>query len=113
VKFISIYTISPEAAAAPPSEKTMAAMGALIGEMQQTGVLLDFGGTGGGGMELRVRKSGSEMTVTDGPFTETKEVVGGFAVLNVATRDEALAWTKRFLECAGDGVSELHQLQEY
>jgi hypothetical protein len=113
MKFISIYTIDRDAHETQPDEAAMAAMGALIGEMQSAGVLLDFGGVNSSGTELRVRKSGSQMTVTDGPFTETKEIVGGYAVLSVASRDDALAWTRRFLEVAGDGVSELHQLAEY
>jgi hypothetical protein len=61
---------------------------------------------------LRVRKSGSQITVIDGPFAETKEVVGGYAVLSVPSRDEALRWTRHFLDIAGDGTSELHQLAE-
>jgi hypothetical protein len=113
MKFISIYTIDPSSHDMEPDEASRASMGALIGEMQQAGVLLDFGGVDSSGTELRVRKSGSQMTVTDGPFTETKEVVGGYAVLSVGSRDEALLWTKRFMDVAGDGVSELHQLAEY
>jgi hypothetical protein len=113
MKFLSIYSY----AAGPdnsdgPAEAEMMAMGRLIGEMQTAGVLLDFGGVGGGGMELRVTKAGSKITVTDGPFTESKEVIGGYALMSVATRDEAVHWTKRFLEVAGDGVSELHQLAD-
>ena len=64
------------------------------------------------GSEIHVRKSGSTYTVTDGPFTESKEIVGGYAVLSVASREEAVSWTKRFLEAAGDGISELHELMD-
>ena len=113
MKFISIYTIERRAQEEAPDEAMMSAMGQLIGEMQQAGILLDFGGVDSEGTELRVRKSGAHITVTDGPFTEAKEIVGGFAVLSVASRDEALLWTRRFLEVAGDGTSELHQLAEY
>lgn len=52
------------------------------------------------------------MTVVDGPFTETKEVIGGFALIQVASKEEALEWTKRFLEVAGDGESEIRLLHE-
>jgi hypothetical protein len=113
MKFISIYTIERRAQEEAPDEAMMSAMGQLIGEMQQAGILLDFGGVDSEATELRVRKSGAQVTVTDGPFTEAKEIVGGFAVLSVASRDEALLWTRRFLEVAGDGTSELHQLAEY
>jgi hypothetical protein len=113
LKFISIYTIERRAQEETPDEAMMSTMGKLIGEMQQAGILLDFGGVDSDGTELRVRKSGAQITVTDGPFTEAKEVVGGFAVLSVASRDEALLLTRRFLEVAGDGTSELHQLAEF
>jgi hypothetical protein len=114
MKLISIYTIERRAQEeAQCDEAMMSAMGQLIGEMQQAGILLDFGGVDSEGTELRVRKSGAQITVTDGPLTEAKEIVGGFAVLSVASRDEALLRTRRFLEVAGDGTSELHQLAEY
>lgn len=113
MKFLSIYTVDAADMSGPPDEHEMMAMGRLINEMQTAGVLLDFGGTASGGMELRLEKRGAEITVTDGPFSETKEVIGGFAVLSCASRDEALKWSKIFLETAGDGVSELHQLAEF
>jgi hypothetical protein len=50
--------------------------------------------------------------VTDGPFTETKEVVGGFALFQVKSKEEAIQWTKRFLKVAGDGESEIRQIYE-
>jgi hypothetical protein len=52
------------------------------------------------------------VTVVDGPFTETKEVIGGFALIQVASKEEAIEWTKRFLEVAGDGESEVRLLHE-
>jgi hypothetical protein len=113
MKFLTIYSYARELAdPAGPSEEEMLAMGKLIGEMQAAGVLLEFGGAGSAGTEIHVRKSGSTYTVTDGPFTESKEIVGGYAVLSVASRDDAVSWTKRFLETAGDGISELHELMD-
>jgi hypothetical protein len=50
--------------------------------------------------------------VTDGPFTETEEVIGGFALFQVKSKEEAIEWTKRFLQLAGDGESEIRQLYE-
>ena len=113
MKFLTIYKLDHAIRAAGPSGDTMIAMGALIAEMKGAGVLLDTGGVDAEGMEFVVRRSGGTITVTDGPFTETKEVVGGFALLSCADRDEALMWTHRFLDAAGDGVSEVHQLGEY
>lgn len=113
MKFVSIW--KPDAAvwSAPPDEKHMAAMGQLIGELMSAGVLLDTGGVLDGGTSVRVQRSGGKVTVTDGPFTETKELVGGFAIFKVNSREEAVALTKRFLEIAGDGTSELHEVGEF
>ena len=66
-----------------------------------------------GGTSLRVQRADGKITVTDGPFAETKELVGGFAVFKVNTKDEAIALTRRFLEIAGDGMSELHEVSEF
>ncbi|HEV8020787.1 MAG TPA: YciI family protein [Candidatus Lustribacter sp.] len=106
MKFVTIFKFDPERAA-PPDEKAYAEMGRLIAEMRDAGVLVDTGGVMPNGTSARVRRSGSHIAVTDGPFTESKEIVGGFAVLDVPSKDDAVAWTRRFLECAGDGVSEL------
>ncbi len=106
MKFVTIYKFDPTTAT-PPDEKTYAEMGRLIAEMRAAGVLVDTGGVMPNGTNARVRRSGSQIAVTDGPFTESKEIVGGFAVLDVPSKDDAIAWTRRFLECAGDGVSEL------
>jgi hypothetical protein len=110
MRFVSIYKLSPDRFAAPASEAEMTAMGRLIGEMQAAGVLIDTGGTAPTDVSLRVRRAGSQTTVTDGPFTESKEVIGGYAVLDVQSKDEAILWTRRFLDCAGDGVVELMEV---
>jgi hypothetical protein len=52
------------------------------------------------------------VSVTDGPFTEAKEIVGGMAIIQTPSKDEAIAWTKKFLAIAGDGESEVRQLWE-
>jgi hypothetical protein len=110
VKFVSIWKCSPAAADSEHSDEEMARMGQLIGEMMQAGVLMDTGGVMSGGASFRARRAGQQVAVTDGPFTETKEMVGGFAILNVQSKDEAERWTRRFVECAGDGEAELHEV---
>lgn len=60
----------------------------------------------------RVRRDGSKISVTDGPFTETKEIVGGFAILKANSREEAIQLAKDFLKIAGEGECELRQLYE-
>ena len=107
MKFVSIYKYDPGTQTGPPSDENIAQMGQLIGEMMAAGVLVDTGGVMPTSVSMRVRREGERISSTDGPFTESKEVVGGFAVFNVATKDEAIAWTRRFLERAGDGVCEL------
>jgi hypothetical protein len=59
-----------------------------------------------------VRRDGSRISVTDGPFTEAKEVVGGFAILRAGSKEEAIQMAKDFLKIAGDGECELRQIYE-
>jgi hypothetical protein len=87
-------------------------MGKLIEEMTKAGVLLATEGCQPSSKGARVRLSGGRITVTDGPFTETKELVAGFAMIQVKSKDEAIEWTRRFLKVAGDGESEIRQLHE-
>jgi len=111
MKFISIFTLDPSTAR-PPDESMYAAMGALIEELKSTGQMIDTGGVAPTGVSMRVRRSDGKITVTDGPFTESKEVVGGFALLNVQSKDEAIACTQRFLDLVGSGTCQLHELAE-
>jgi hypothetical protein len=90
----------------------MAAMGNLIEEMTDKGVLLSTEGCLPTAKGARVRRANGKITVTDGPFTEAKEVIGGFALFQVKSKAEAIEWTKRFLEVAGDGESEIRQIAE-
>ena len=98
---------SPEAAA-PPSPELLAEMGKFIGEAMQAGVLVTTGTLQRKGTRLRL--SGGKFAVTDGPFIELKELLGGFAVLEVNSLDEAIEWSKRFLQIVGGGESEIVQL---
>ena len=110
MRYLSIFK-SPESGAPPPPEE-MEAMGKLIEEMASKGVLLTTEGCKGTDRGFRVRRSGGKVAVTDGPFTEAKEVVGGFAILEVANRDEAIYWTQRFMDVAGDGEAEIRELYD-
>lgn len=94
------------------SPAQQAEMGKLMAETQKSGALVLTGGiqpVAKGG--ARVRNSAGEITV-DGPFAEAKEVVGGFAILEATSREEAIDLAKRFIRIAGDGECELHQLHE-
>ena len=81
-----------------PSEALMERMGALIEEMTKNGVLLDTAGLTPTAQGARVHYEGGRLSVTDGPFTETKEVIGGYALLQAKDKAEAIEWTKRFLK---------------
>jgi hypothetical protein len=63
-------------------------------------------------MGARVRLSAGKFTVTDGPFTEAKEIIGGFALIRVKSKEEAIEYTKNFLKVAGDGETEIRQIWE-
>jgi hypothetical protein len=109
MRFLCIYKPSkPEGAA--PTQGEMAEMGKLIEEFTKAGILLATEGCLPSAMGARVRLSGEKFTVTDGPFTEAKEIVGGFALINAASKQEAVEITKRFLKVAGDGETEIRQV---
>jgi hypothetical protein len=81
-----------------PDEKAFAAMGAFMEEGVKSGVFLSGEGLRPSSMSARVRFSGRQRTVTDGPFLETKELIGGYAILQFSSRAEAIEWTRRFVE---------------
>jgi hypothetical protein len=109
MRVLSIWSFDPSTKQ-PPTPQQMQQMGALIAELRSTGVLVDTGGAMEGSLELRYSRKNGKDTITDGPFAEAKEVVGGFALFEVANREEALAFTRRFLDVAGDGTCELHEV---
>jgi len=92
--------------------KEMEAMGKLIQEGMRAGWLVSTMGCLPSHLGARVRKDGGTINVTDGPFTESREVVGGFAILQAKSKEEAIELTKNFLNTAGDGECELRQLYE-
>ena len=92
----------------PPSPELMAAMGKLSQEQQKLGVFVTGGGLLPSSQGHKVRMTGGKITVTDGPFAETKEVIGGFAILNYASHAEAIAGARRVLQIHLDhGVGDL------
>jgi hypothetical protein len=111
MRFISIFTHEP--VNRPPTEAEMATMGKLIEDAMQEGWLLSTEGVSFGTKGFRVhRNAGGKVTVTDGPFAESKEVIGGYALMQAASKDEIVKHTKRFLEVAGGGTCEIYQLYE-
>ena len=110
MRFLSIYKAAETGV--PPTPEEMARMNELVREMTSRGVLLATEGCLPSALGARVRRSGEKVTVTDGPFTESKELVAGFAILEAGSREEAIELTRRFLDVAGDGECEIRQLFE-
>ena len=110
MRFLSIYKTAERSG--PPSQEEMDTMAKAIEEAMKAGWLLATEGCLPSALGARVRRSGTEITVTDGPFTESKEIVGGFALLDVKSKEEAVELTRGFLSMAGDGECELRQLYE-
>ena len=102
------YTLGdPSAPVPPPDPELMNKMGEFVEEATKAGVLLATGGVGPLDEAVRVTLADGKFTVIDGPFTEAKELVGGWAVMETRDRDEAIEWTKRFLSIVGGGESTI------
>jgi hypothetical protein len=113
MRFLCIYRPGTPESHAPPTAEEMAAMGKLIGEMHAAGVLLAAEGCLPSSYGSRVRiESGNDFVVTDGPFSETKELISGFCLLQVKSKEEAIEWGKRFLAVVGVGESEIRLLHD-
>ena len=87
-------------------------MGKLVEDGMKAGWLLATEGCMPSAQGVRVRASSGELTVTDGPFTESKEVVGGFAILRANSKQEAIQLAKDFLKVVGNGECEIRQIYE-
>ena len=101
----------------PPKPALLGAIGKLSEDMVKAGVLLQSGGLLPSSRGARVRASGGRLSVTDGPFAETKELVGGYAIVEAKSRDEAVELGKQFMEAhvtvlgsSYDGECEIRQL---
>lgn len=110
MRFIMIYHPELAQAASPPSPEHIATMTRFIEESMAQGVLLATGGTGGVSYGTRVLVKNGKTTVTDGPFSEAKELVGGYALCELLSKTEAVRYTEKFLELAGGGECEIHEL---
>jgi hypothetical protein len=101
MRFLSMIRID-ETTGQVPSEQLMAEMGQLIEELTRTGQLVTTAGLRPTSEGFRVRlRRGGELSVVDGPFTESKEVIGGYAILEAPSKAEAVELTRRFLKVHG------------
>jgi hypothetical protein len=112
MRYMMIYRTDPTKLR-PPTEQEMMEMGKFIEEIAKAGILLATDGLlPSSNGDARVRQEHGKTTVTDGPFTETKELIAGFAIVQLKTREEAIELAKRFLKVAGDGESEVRQMYD-
>jgi len=109
MRFLTIY--KTEERNTPPSTEEIAAMGKLIEQMVAEGTLISTEGCLPSARGARVRRRGKKISVTDGPFTESKELIAGFWIWQVKSRDEAIEWAKRAPFPAGVQL-ELRQIFE-
>ncbi len=102
-----------------PEESLIAAMAKFHEELAVAGVLLDASGLQASSKGWRIQYNGSKRTLIDGPFTETKELIAGYTLIKVASKAEAIEWSKRFPNPAGDGkdceieVRQLFELDDF
>jgi hypothetical protein len=118
MKFMIIVKATPDSEAGrfpPDSEKLFQAMATYHEELAKAGVLLDAAGLQPSSKSWRVRYEGGQRTVVDGPFTESKELIAGYTLIQVRNRAEALEWSRRFPNPVGEGKPaeiEVRQLYE-
>jgi hypothetical protein len=112
MRFMVIVKASKESeAGAMPDEKILAAMSKYNEELTKAGVLLDLSGLQPSSKGARIKFAGSKRAVTDGPFPETKELVAGYWLIQVKSKEEAIEWIKRAPFENGEEV-EIRQLFE-
>lgn len=124
MRFMIIVKATPdtEAGRFPPAaelEKLMASMAAYHEDLAKAGVLLDGSGLHPSSKGWRIRYSGEQRKVIDGPFAESKELIAGYTLIQVRSREEALQWTRRFPNPVGEGmdaeieVRQLYELEDF
>ena len=112
MRYISIFTHEKKHDV-HPTQAEMAAMGKLIEEGMKSGWLIATEGVQFGQEGVLVHKAaGGDITVTDGPFTEAKEVIGGYALLRARSKAEVVELCRKFLNVVGQGTCEVHELFE-
>jgi hypothetical protein len=114
LRFLSMHKMDERAEnEAPPDPGLMAKMGALIEEMTKAGVLQATGGLAGTKLGARIRFEGGKRTVIDGPFAESKELVAGYAILELPSKAAAIEWAMRFGDVVKVNEVEVRQIPEW
>lgn len=108
MKFLMTYAQNPNAT--PPTPQQMAAIGAYTEKNVKAGIVVMTGGLVRPTRGIQIRCEAGKVSVTDGPFAETKELIDGFALVEVKSREEAIAVASEFMQLAGDGTGEILQV---
>ena len=114
MRFIMIVKATKDTeAGVMPSEKLIADMAKYHEELQKAGVLLDATGLQPSSKGWRIKYSGGKHTVVDGPFTETKELIAGYTIIQVKSREEAMEWARRFPNPSIDGGAAEIEVRQF
>jgi hypothetical protein len=111
MRILSILTHDASNQHGPPGSDDMEKMGKFIAECKSKGVLIDTGGRMPNQLEMIVSRKNGKTSITDGPYTEAKELVGGYALMEVKDREDAIHWTNRFLDLVGDCTCHIHEVE--
>ena len=110
MRFMHMVKATKESeAGAPPDPRMMEAIGKLAGELMQTGRMIEMGGLLPSATGARVRASGGKLTVTDGPFAEVTELIGGYAIIEAESREQAIEDPRRFLQVHIDAMGPAYE----
>jgi hypothetical protein len=105
------YTIGDDSTPLPaPTPELLAEMGKFMAEAIAAGVLVATGGLAPTAEGTTIRLDSGTFEITDGPYAESKELIGGWAILEVASKEEAIEWSRRFLAINGGGETRLRQV---
>ncbi|HWF92205.1 MAG TPA: YciI family protein [Terriglobales bacterium] len=114
MKFLMIVKANKDSEAGKmPSQELLASMGKYNEELMKAGVLVDLAGLHPSSKGFRVKFAHGKRTVMDGPFAETKELIAGFWIINVKSREEAMAWAKRIPDPFGAGEEAVVEVRQF
>jgi hypothetical protein len=110
MRFLGYTLGDPSTPITPPGPDDFTEMGKFVEEATKAGVLLATGGIGPIESLTKIVRTDGKVTVVDGPFTEAKELIGGWALMECRDKAEAIEWSKRFMALAGDGEVRLREV---
>ena len=102
MQYLVYFTVSPDTPISPPTPEGMAAMGAFMAESMEKGLVVSTGQLQS--TVTHVTLEDDEISVTDGPFMEGKELVPGFTIIETETKQQAIEWTTELRRCMGEGT---------